>query len=81
MGGDNQMKPNLKDFPILRYFRATPYGRRTKKQIQQWKEDFKKKFNDLDAVKWFEDNVYEDWTWEGMLQKFIKLEILGVEAS
>jgi len=47
--------------------------------MQEWFEGFEKKFNDIDALKWFEDNVYEDWTWEGMLQKFIKTEILGEE--
>ena len=32
------------------------------------------------AQKWFDENVYEDWTWEGMLEKFIKTQILGEEA-
>lgn len=42
-----------------------------------WFEGFEKKVKNFDAQKWFDENVYEDWTWEGMLEKFIEKEILG----
>jgi len=42
-------------------------------------DGFEKKFKNFDAEKWFDENVYEDWTWEGMLEKFIETEILGIE--
>ena len=47
------------------------------KDYEKWFEGFEAKFRNFDAQKWFEENVYEDWTWEGMLEKFIKKEILG----
>jgi len=31
-----------------------------------------KQIREVDAQKWFDENVYEDWTWEGMLEKFIE---------
>ena len=44
---------------------------------ERWFEGFAKKISNIDSQKWFEENVYEDWTWEGMLAKFIEKEILG----
>ena len=61
------MKPTLKDYPTDGEWMSA----------FKWKEQFRKKLRDIDTVKWFEENVYEDWTWEGLLEKFIDEEILG----
>ena len=46
-------------------------------KLERELEGFEAKFTNFDGQKWFEENVYEDWTWEGMLEKFIKKEILA----
>ena len=68
------MKTDLSTFPTdPKYPHANEYIMR----ILEWKENFTKKFEELNAEEWFNDNVYEDWDWEGMLKKFIDKEILG----
>jgi len=54
---------------------------RTKDSIQMLQAliEAEAELREIDLVKWFEDNVYQDWTWEGMLKKFIEKEILGSE--
>ncbi|GAH96735.1 unnamed protein product, partial [marine sediment metagenome] len=61
------MKYNFKNRPV----KSTP------QEYERWIKGFEKKVKNFDAQKWFDENVYEDWTWEGMLQKFIEKEILG----
>jgi len=42
-------------------------------------EGFEAKCREImnDPEKWVDDNVFEDWTIEGLVQKFIRKEILG----
>lgn len=41
------MKFNLKNRPIIRYFRSTSYGKLTKKQFEEWFEGFEKELREI----------------------------------
>ena len=45
--------------------------------VDEYFKGFEKKFETFDAQKWFDKNVYDDWTCVGMLELFIKRQVLG----
>lgn len=71
---------NLKNRPILRYFRGTPYGRLTKKQFADWFEGFEKKLRNMNFYEWIQENQEElplGYSKAQILELFVKKEILG----
>lgn len=71
---------NLENRPQLEEgecaFKVSDY---CKSYVDKWFEGFKNKFTEIlnDPEKWVEENVFEGWTVEGLIQKFIRKEILG----